>query len=922
MNKSSYRKIFSKRLGMLVAVAESAHSQGKHAGEGPAGGETISGRVVSYLSGSALAVLSLFAVSISYAQSLPTGGVVTAGSASISSPNSNTLNIDQNSQRAVINWNTFDIGSNNTVRFNQPNSQAAALNIVSGGQMSNIQGALLANGQILIQNASGILFGSGSVVNVGSLLATTKNINTGVFMAGSPFSLSGMGNQASIANNGSITATGYVTLLADQVKNNGNISAGTNIVLAAGDSATVALTNGQGIHIVLTNATANALIQNNGTVQAGNAVLLTGRGSDTLLNTVINLSGVVKAGTVVADAGNSGDVVVTGSIDAGNVTGTGGTVILSGNRVGMFGDASITASGNTQGGTVIIGGDSLHKLSGSGAAGLIDNVTFADFVQVGTGASIDTSATNGKGGFIETSGHSLGVQGTVMGGDWLIDPTDVYISTSADSGYSGSLTGGTFNGGLNVTAYVNNTTISDALNSGASVTITTVGSTGAGPYGGGIVQNIGADIVTNNAASLTLIANTFIALYGNITEVGAGKKLNLTLTADAGGTGRGQMWQESGTTISLGGGNLTISGNMTGTSGYQGVVLVGALKNIGGGSIRGSADDYAGVSMNLSAPLIITTGVLTINGTSNSSYGIYTNSTNLSVAGLGSLNIIGRSRTESGVAMITPTLNVNGGSMTIVGTTTNLDPSAHYGDGVDLWSPLFNVKNGLLNIIGTTAGIGNGVYMDSPGGNITGGFTTITGTAFNNEGILVTGPVTIAGSGLGQVCSNGIDVSDGFSCGDTSSGGGSGGGGGAGAGAAVGLVVLGGGAAFLLSGGSSADYLYLPSPGQIEATGDGSAFWADVTVQQISVDSSNKTADVLLLDKAGPIERQLKYTDAADGTNHYRGQSETSAENFQAELSVNTQNNEYFYTETGMQKGKSYTVKAHGWLKRGTPPNS
>ncbi|MDR2000425.1 MAG: ESPR domain-containing protein, partial [Zoogloeaceae bacterium] len=81
MNKLRYRKIFSKRLGMLVAVAECTRSQGKHAGEGGDssfprvfGGNPAAFGVVSYLRGIALAVGTLFAAS-ALAQ-LPTGGNV------------------------------------------------------------------------------------------------------------------------------------------------------------------------------------------------------------------------------------------------------------------------------------------------------------------------------------------------------------------------------------------------------------------------------------------------------------------------------------------------------------------------------------------------------------------------------------------------------------------------------------------------------------------------------------------------------------------------------------------------------------------------------------------------------------------------------------------------------------------------------
>lgn len=210
-------------------------------------------------------------------------------------------------------------------------------------------------------------------------------------------------------NDGSIQAQGYVTLMGDQVRNSGSIETaqGGQVVLAAGDSATVALPNGQGIQLTLTNATANALVENSGTIKAENgSVLLTARGSNTLLDTVVNMSGVTHAGTVVADAGNTGDVAVTGKIDASNAVGQGGTVVLSGDRVGVFGNASIDASGATQGGKVIIGGDSLGKLAGTQAQSMLqDGVNFANFTQVDAGASINAGSAHGNGGFVETSGH-------------------------------------------------------------------------------------------------------------------------------------------------------------------------------------------------------------------------------------------------------------------------------------------------------------------------------------------------------------------------------------------------------------------------------------------------------------------------------------------------------------------------------------
>src|SRR6185312_15252457 len=56
----------------------------------------------------------------------PTGGQVVAGSASISQ-NTAVTAINQASQRAAIDWQSFNVGSQHTVNFNQPNASAVTL---------------------------------------------------------------------------------------------------------------------------------------------------------------------------------------------------------------------------------------------------------------------------------------------------------------------------------------------------------------------------------------------------------------------------------------------------------------------------------------------------------------------------------------------------------------------------------------------------------------------------------------------------------------------------------------------------------------------------------------------------------------------------------------------------------------------------
>jgi hypothetical protein len=99
MNKNRFRRVFSKRLGMLVAVAEDVASQGKAPGEGSAAQVAPASSVVGVISSMTAFAAAILAMQpgVSFAQALPTGGQVAAGQASISQ-NSNTMTINQGSQ--------------------------------------------------------------------------------------------------------------------------------------------------------------------------------------------------------------------------------------------------------------------------------------------------------------------------------------------------------------------------------------------------------------------------------------------------------------------------------------------------------------------------------------------------------------------------------------------------------------------------------------------------------------------------------------------------------------------------------------------------------------------------------------------------------------------------------------------------------
>ena len=174
-------------------------------------------------------ILSLFLFAtggqISYAQNnsraLPTGGNVVAGNATITQSNLQ-VNINQTSQRAVVTWDSFNVGKDATVNFNQPNASAVTLNRVTGAGASVIDGAVRANGQVILVNPNGVTFGKGAQVDAAGVVASTLNISNKDFMDGK--STYAGGSTGAVVNQGTISTNakdGYIALLAPDVRNEG-----------------------------------------------------------------------------------------------------------------------------------------------------------------------------------------------------------------------------------------------------------------------------------------------------------------------------------------------------------------------------------------------------------------------------------------------------------------------------------------------------------------------------------------------------------------------------------------------------------------------------------------------------------------------------------------------------------------------------
>src|SRR6266496_5171081 len=139
----------------------------------PAGASYLRGppRFGAGMYGSALAVALLALLSfVSTAEANPAGGTVTNGSANIVT-NGTVLDVNQSTQRAVIDWRSFNIAPSETTNFNQPSSSSVTLNRVNAADPSQILGTLNANGNLVLINPNGVFFGPGTQVDVNGLIA-------------------------------------------------------------------------------------------------------------------------------------------------------------------------------------------------------------------------------------------------------------------------------------------------------------------------------------------------------------------------------------------------------------------------------------------------------------------------------------------------------------------------------------------------------------------------------------------------------------------------------------------------------------------------------------------------------------------------------------------------------------------------------
>jgi fibronectin-binding autotransporter adhesin len=693
----------------------------------------------------------------------PTGGVVVGGTGSITQSGNSTI-INQASQKLALNWQTFNVGANESVLFNQPGRSAVALNRILDQNPSQIFGRISSNGQIFLINTHGIIFGATAQMNVGGLLASTLDLTPNDFLAGH-YNLNATGVGAGIVNHGLIQAAsgGSVALVGGSVLNDGLIFANYGKINLDGADHAVLDFDGNGlINIQITGELKQRLDQreaavtNKGTLRAEDGtVVLQASATKDLFTGLVNNTGVIDAsgistdGGVVRLIGNGGNVESSGSINVSGVHG-GSAQLLSDRNVGVTG--GIDASGTLGGGNIRVGGgwQGGEGLQTAAVTYLGPDATLnADAIRSGDGGSVVTwgnqgnnfygrisargGAYGGNGGRVETSSHyGLNAQGSVdasaaygLAGIWLLDPYDVTIGASASgTAWSNPYT-------PTATSTIKATDISGALKNNTDVFVFTNNALpGNGTDTGNITVN--SNISATGAGNLYLEAAGGIFLNADISGKSTSNPLDLHLWANYGGAAAGTAYSSRAAcpTCVVTIGNTASAAITT----FGGVVDIrtgdvshaGGAVNIGNGTFTGSIDT-SGTAPARGALTIDAVGITQLSAAGNS---IKAGAATLNAgSGAIALNNTGNDFTGT-VSLIGSNVSLVNSTATILGTTTATGT-------LDVSSNGALTQSGALTVTGaatftqnsTTAGATQDISLGSQNNSLQGAVTFAAGAA-------------------------------------------------------------------------------------------------------------------------------------------------------------------------------------------------
>jgi filamentous hemagglutinin family protein len=619
----------------------------------------------------AFAVAAAF-VPLGEAYALPTGESVVHGDVQVTRPTAQMMQINQGTQKGIVNWTGFSIGGSEHVNITQPNSAASLLNRVIGNNPSEIFGRLTANGQLFLVNNAGVFFAPGASVEVGSLVASTLSITDQNFLNGT-YQFFNPGNAGSVVNQGSIvTAGGYTALIGPQVRNDGVILANSGkIALGAGNRVSLDMIGDGLVSISVDEAAFNASVINTGTLQAdGGTVLLKASSANALLDTVINTSGIVRANSLMAVNGEiilgaGGAVAVNGVVESGgtvSISATGALTVASSAssdaRVSSNTGQTITAQSievTAQNGTFAqvvnnVSGDQVITVTG-GAAGsglTVQNLggagafitNFAPTQQRIEATNADHIKVDGRAGSANIS-NPLGEQTVSITGSGLNAITlgsDGATGRSIINGSSQTITAGNpgESGSITLTGGAVNLAPASFVNAGPTLANTqTIHTSGTLSINGGtaIGQTQSAGIFQNRPGQQTVSAAN-IVMQGGPSGSGNGAFINSTFGGDQTLTVTGEVRLTGGDGGSANRAGIVTNANQT-INGNPDLVLAGGaggagtnvfIQATGSGSttqqtinargieLRSGAGADASATLNAAKQVITTTGDVSLFG--------------------------------------------------------------------------------------------------------------------------------------------------------------------------------------------------------------------------------------------------------------------------------------------------------------------
>ncbi|NEP12609.1 MAG: filamentous hemagglutinin N-terminal domain-containing protein [Symploca sp. SIO2C1] len=286
----------------------------------------------------------------------PTNPTVINGTVTITNPNPTTLEIT-NTPGSIINWQGFSINPGELTRFLQQSPESVILNRVIGSDPSQILGTLQSNGRVFLINPNGIVFGTGAVIDVQGLIASTLNLSDQDFLNGNYlFSQTGTGAPVTLQTGAQLTTAdgGQIWLMAQSIEQ----QAGSNITTPTGQTVLAAGTQVQVVESALGNMVFNVTTDGTNNLQTLGAIA-SQKGAAGLFADNITHSGSINAqsadgipGLVVLNATNNLTIEDNGIINTDSTDNSDGGIInlTAGNKLEVERLAEVSADGGISGG--------------------------------------------------------------------------------------------------------------------------------------------------------------------------------------------------------------------------------------------------------------------------------------------------------------------------------------------------------------------------------------------------------------------------------------------------------------------------------------------------------------------------------------------------------------------------------------------